>query len=178
MCAQFVSFNSYRNSGAETKLPLFPLFINRGKNSGLHFFFFYERGNRNKDSKVDPESQKPCEHIDLPGRADENKRESRGEVRTQFQIISKGRLTVWLSVPRRRQDSLGPFENKNDVPLLFERRGSSFLFFSAVLNEMGFNCERLIPKCHDWTFSRVSLRVAVISPHHTLANDLSKKKKT
>lgn len=67
-------------SGAETKLPLFPLFINGGKNSGLGFlsllFFlvFFERGNGNKDSKVDPESQKPCERIDLPGRADENER--------------------------------------------------------------------------------------------------------
>lgn len=87
MCAQFVSFNSYRNSRVETKLPLFPLFINRGKNSGLFFifrWFFCERGNGNKDSKVDPESQKPCEHIDLASRADENKRESPGEVRTQF----------------------------------------------------------------------------------------------
>lgn len=122
MCAQFVSFNSYRNSGAETKLPLFPFFLLTEVKIAVcffcHFFvfvffcvlffFFYEQGNGNKDSKVDPESQKPCGCIDLPGRADENERESRGEVRTHFQIISKGTLTVWLSVPRRRQDSLGP----------------------------------------------------------------------
>lgn len=37
MCAQFVSFNSYRNSRAETKLSLFPLFINGGKNSSPVF---------------------------------------------------------------------------------------------------------------------------------------------
>lgn len=38
------------------------------------FFFFHRQGNGNKDSKVHPESQTPCKHIDLASRADENKR--------------------------------------------------------------------------------------------------------
>lgn len=49
-------------SGAETKLPLFPLFINGGKNSGLVFlssFFFLSGGTETKTAKW---TQSPKSH--------------------------------------------------------------------------------------------------------------------
>lgn len=127
---------------------------------------------------MDPESQKPRKRIDLPGRADENERESRGEVRTHFQIISKGTLTVWLSVPRRRRDSLGPLVNKIKSPYCLEGEEAPFLF-SVLCHSMSCVFWTEVPDSerHDSSFSTVSLRVTAMSPHHTSPNDLSRKKK-
>lgn len=102
-------------------------------------------------------------------------RESRGEVRTHFQIISKGTLTVWLSVPRRRRDSLGPLVNKIKSPYCSEGEEAPFLF-SVLCHSM--SCVCWTEERHDSSFSTVSLRVTAMSPHHTSPNDLSRKKKT
>lgn len=60
-------------------------------------------------------------------------RESRGEVRTHFQIISKGRLTVWLSVSEKATGQSGALRKiKKMSPHCLEGEEVSFSFFCCV----------------------------------------------